>query len=158
MKYVLWAMLLVSPAFANSNLSALQPTAFGFRTVTLKDNVLLHQSGKSFFFGLGNVPVLYLGFRSPGDQLMPVLGVVKIGDTVITGTGFYGGHRQWEYFGFVLPKFRGMKRGDFQVLLGNGRYEKGDFRFSVVPEPGTLALFGTGLSLVAVRWRRICSY
>jgi PEP-CTERM motif-containing protein len=162
-------LTLMSSAFANSNLFAIQ----NGRMVDLDNNPMLHPSTYLMFRGIGLLPILELGFRTgtPG----PIMATLFVGSFMESGSGVYFGEGSavWAFVmdatagSFMNSDHRIRGRGTFVAFNGT-IFDSARFRYRQrsghagygggpvsVPEPSSLMLAATALlTIVLITMRR----
>jgi hypothetical protein len=143
MKYLLWALLLVSPAFANTRLFVRQ--VYGFVPLDAQHT---YRISTWPVIGNFNYPAMNMGFKAPfaftGSWIgtFTFNGVTQIqqGTTTLNAGDFLETV-------FVLPRNIGTAHHPFtyKIRLANGYQITGSGIEAPVPEPGTWALVGIGL-------------
>jgi hypothetical protein len=95
-----------------------------------------------YFYGYGatgqDYRTFHMALDTNGDSTLDTT------NTVLSYTGVYGGE--------VLTSPAGTISGEMQYWAGQASWS--GFQVDVAPEPSTLALFGIGMALVAIRRRR----
>jgi PEP-CTERM motif len=151
MKYLLWAILLVSPAFANTRLFVRQ--VHGFVPLDAQQTYR-----PSTWHVIGNLlyPAMNMGFRAPfaftgawiGTFTFNGVTQIQQGVTTLLPGDFLEA-------AFILPRQFGLKGAfTYTLKLENGYQIKGRGLEASVPEPGTWALAGTGLLWLMRRQRQ----